>query len=115
MESKASEVKNVIEQLVHPREKKSSNIQELNHYQEITNVKKKPAKKKKLNAQKKKLSRNEMKNLGLYSLPRKTLIYKDYLALNELWTDYMQQQLGSDLELLKNRLNPVNASYEQLR
>lgn len=78
-------------------------------------MKKKNKKPAKLKPQKKKLSRNELKKMGLYSLPRKTLKYDDYIELNKLWNSYMEQQLGSDLNLLKSRLDPTNPNYDMLR
>lgn len=65
--------------------------------------------------QKKKLSRVDLQKLGLYSLPRKTLKYEDYLPLNALWNQYMEVQLGSDMESLSKRLDPTNSGYECLR
>ncbi|KAG5677540.1 hypothetical protein PVAND_007292 [Polypedilum vanderplanki] len=114
MESKVEEVQNVIEHLVHPREKKTSNIQDLNQFQEIANVKRKEKKLKKLKPQKKKLSRNEMKNIGLYSLPRKTMKYDDYRELNELWNSYMEQILGSDMENLKKKFDTTSNHYDSV-
>lgn len=78
-----------MESLVHVREKKTANIQALNKYQDVSNAKRKTKKPAKLKPQKKKLSRNEMRNLGLYSLPRKTLKYDDYKELNDLWNSYV--------------------------
>lgn len=81
----------------------------------MSNVKMKPKKPKKLKAQKKRLSRNEMKEMGLYSLPRKTLKYDDYKELNDLWNSYMEQQLGTNMELLKKRTDVTNSNYESIR
>lgn len=48
-------------------------------------------------------------------MPRKTLKYEDYLPLNALWNQYMEEQLGSDMESLSKRLDPTNSGYECLR
>lgn len=61
------------------------------------------------------MSRKEYKDLGLYSLPRKTLKYADYKDLNDLWNSYMEQQLGSDLKALSTKLNTTHSLYEQTR
>lgn len=108
------EVQNILEKLVHSREKKHDKIADINKYIQITHEHKK---KKKINQkkQKKKLSRVELQKLGLYSLPRKTLKYLDYIPLNALWNQYMEVQLGSDMESLSKRLDPSNSGYECLR
>lgn len=68
----------------------------------------------KLKRQKKRLSRKEFKDLGLFALPRKTLKYDDYLQLNELWNSYMDQQFGTgDLEALQEKFNPASSQYDQ--
>lgn len=106
-------MQNIIESLVDPREKKNARIQELTIFSEIKNEHKKVKKIKKLNKQKKRLSRNEFKELGLYALPRKTLKYKEYLPLNELWNSYMEQQFGScDLKTLQLKFNPGHSQYD---
>lgn len=81
----------------------------------MLNVKKKIKKPKKLQEQKKRLSRTEMKELGLYSLPRKTLKYDDYKELNKLWNSYMEQQLGTDIQQLQKRIDVTSSNYDQLR
>jgi ribonuclease P protein subunit POP4 len=59
------------------------------------------------------LSRNEFKNLGLYSLPRKTLKYEDYKQLNELWNSYMDQQFGAgDLKSVQLKFDPSHPHYD---
>ncbi|CAO1328477.1 unnamed protein product [Diamesa hyperborea] len=113
MEEKCEEVQNILESLVHSREKKNDRIAEINKYIQIPHEHKK-IKKLKYKKQKKKLSRVDLQKLGLYSLPRKTLKYEDYLPLNALWNQYMEVQLGSDMESLTKRLDPTNSGYECL-
>ncbi|XP_070509592.1 ribonuclease P protein subunit p29 [Chironomus tepperi] len=113
MNTKIIEVQNVIENLIHPREKKACNIQELNQHQALSNVKKKIKKPKKLQVQKKRLSRTEMKELGLYSLPKKTMKYDDYKELNSLWNSYMEQQLGTDIQQIQKRIDVTSFNYDQ--
>ena len=49
--------------------------------------------------QRKHLSRIGLKKIGLYSLPKKTLKYQDYVPLNQLWSSYIGEQFtGLDLE-----------------
>lgn len=55
-----------------------------------------------------------MKELGLYSLPKKTLKYDDYKELNSLWDSYMEQQLGNSEELLKKGIDATNSKYETI-
>lgn len=89
-------------------------IQDLTIFNEIKNEHKKIKKPQKLRKQKKRLSRKEFKNLGLYALPRKTLRYTDYIQLNELWNSYMDHQLGaSDLKALQLKFNPTHPHYDQ--
>lgn len=108
------EVQNILEKLVHSREKKNDRIADINKYIQIPHEHKK-IKKISQRKQKKKLSRVELQKLGLYSLPRKTLKYQDYIPLNALWNQYMEVQLGSDMESLSKRLDPSNSGYECLR
>ena len=107
-------MQNIIEQLVHSREKKNATIQELSVFVEIKNEHKKVKKPRKPKKQKKKLSRKEFKDLGLYSLPRKTLKYDDYIELNTLWNSYMEQQFGTgDLKTLLLKFDPTHPQYDQ--
>lgn len=107
-------MQNIIEQLVDPREKKNSKIQDLTIFNEIKNEHKKVKKPQRLRKQKKRLSRKEFKTLGLYSLPRKTLKYCDYIKLNELWNSYMEQLFGTgDLKTLQMKFDPTHPQYDQ--
>lgn len=108
------EVKNVLEVLVDPREKRKTNIDDLSPYLELPNYKKKVKEPKKFKKQKKRMSRKEMKNLGLYSLPRKSMKYDDYKDLNALWIGYMQEQLGSDLKQLEKKLTLTDPQYDMM-
>lgn len=105
-----------MEVLIDPREKKKVNIDELNQYQELSNVKKKVVKEaKKFKKPKKRLSRKEMKNLGLYSLPRESINqYSDYKILNKLWIGYMQEQLGEDFKQLEKSLTAADPHYDMM-
>lgn len=97
------------------REKKNDRIQDLSIFTELKNEHKKVKKPQKQKQQKKRLSRKEFKELGLYSLPRKTLKYEDYLELNQLWDSYMDQQFDAgDLQSLQMKFSPSNPQYEQL-
>lgn len=108
-------MQNIIEQLVDPREKKNTKIQDLTVFVELKNEHKKVKKPQKLKKQKKRLSRKEFKELGLYSLPRKTLKYDDYIPLNELWNSYMEQQFGTgDLKTLQAKFDPTHPIYDQV-
>lgn len=95
---------------VHPREK---NHCELNQFQELSNNKKKKKERNKSSKQKRRLSRKEMKNLGLYSLPRCTMKYDDYRDLNKLWINYMQQLFGDKYEQLNRNLDCSSAHYDE--
>jgi hypothetical protein len=98
------------------REKKNDQIKDLSKFAVIPNEYQKQKKPKNARAkQRKRMSRKEFKNLGLYSLPRKTLKYADYKQLNELWNSYMEQQFGSDLKVLSAKLNTTHPLYEQTR
>lgn len=108
-----SAVHKIIENLVDPRERKNSRIQDLKFFSEIKNEYQKRKKPQKLKKQKKKLSRKEFKDLGLYSLPRKTLKYEDYKDLNNLWSSYMDQQFGSEIKSLLVKFDPAHPQYEQ--
>lgn len=60
------------------------------------------------------MSRKEFKEIGLYSLPRKTMKFADYMKLNALWNSYMEQQFDSgDLDALKLKFDPTHPQYEQ--
>ena len=49
--------------------------------------------------QRKHLCRIGLKKIGLYSLPKTTLKYQDYVPLNQLWSSYISEQFnGIDLE-----------------
>ncbi|CRK95912.1 CLUMA_CG009358, isoform A [Clunio marinus] len=110
---KVAEVQNVIENLVHSREKKEDKIQDLTTYTEIKNDHMKVKKPQKLRKQKKRLSRNEIKNMGLYSLPKKTLKYSDYTDLNSMWNSYMDQQFGdNNTKQLELKFNPAHPHYD---
>lgn len=104
---------NLIESLVNPGEKKNAKIQDLTVFTELKNEHKKVKKPQRLKKQKKRLSRNESKELGMYALPRKALKYADYVALNELWNSYMEQQLGTDMKSLLLKFDPTHPQYEQ--
>lgn len=104
----------MLEVLIDPREKKKVNINELNQYQELPNGKKRIKEPKKFKKQKKRLSRREMKDLGLYSLPRDSMKYDDYKNLNELWNGYMMEQLGDNFKQLEYSLTPTNPHYDML-
>jgi ribonuclease P protein subunit POP4 len=107
-------VQNIIESLVNSSERKNESIKDLSIYTEIRNEHSKVKKPQKLKKQKKRLSRKELKELGLYTLPRKTLKYFDYLQLNELWVSYMEQQFAtSDLKALQAKFNPSHPHYDQ--
>jgi ribonuclease P protein subunit POP4 len=98
---------------VHPRERKDPRIQELTHFNEIKTDRQK-LKKSRHRKQKKRLSRQEYKDLGLFSLPRKTLKYEDYTQLNELWSSYMDQQFGAgDQHSLQAKFDPTHSQYDQ--
>lgn len=105
-------MQNLIEQLVDPREKKNSKIKDLTIFVELKNEHKK-VKKPHQKKQKKRLSRKEFKKLGLYSLPRKTLKYEDYIPLNELWNSYMEQQFGGDLQTLHLKFDPSHPHFDK--
>lgn len=106
---------NLIESLVNPHERKNARIQDLTIYSELKNEHKKVKKPQRLRKQKKRLSRKETKELGLYSLPRKTLKYSDYVPLNELWNSYMTSQFGlGDLKALQLKFDPAHPQYDQL-
>lgn len=106
----------IIESLVDSREKKNAKIQDLTIFSEIKNEHQKVKKPQRLKKQKKRLSRKEFKDLGLYSLPRKTLKYEDYKQLNELWNSYMDQQFqqfsSGDLKALQLKFDPSHPQYE---
>lgn len=105
----------MIECLVNPSEKRSGKIQDLSCYSEHKNEHKKVKKPQKIRRQKKRLSRKDAKELGLYCLPRKTLKYTEYLPLNELWNSYMTSQFGSgDLQSLKSKFDPAHPQYDQI-
>lgn len=99
--------------MVHTREKKNAKIQDISTFTELKNEHKKVRKPQKLRKQKKRLSRKEFKDLGLYSLPRKTLKYADYIPLSELWSSYMDQQLGDDLKTLQQKFDPTHPLFDQ--
>lgn len=106
-------MKNIIESLVNPDERKNAKIQDLSFFAEIKNEHKKVKRPARLKQDKKRMSRKEFKELGLYSLPRKTLKYTDYVKLNNLWNGYMEQQFDNDLEALKLKFDPSHPLYEQ--
>lgn len=97
--------------LVHPKE--GINQIELNQFQEIPIGKKPKAKKVKIQrTQKKRISRKELKELGLYTLPKKKLLYNDYIPLNDLWNGYMLEQFGDDFKQLEEKFNFTHNQYE---
>lgn len=58
---------------------------------------------------KKKLSRKEIAQLGIYALPEDTIRYEQIVPLNRLWRGYMGRYLG------KEKLPDVTeAQYHQL-
>lgn len=93
--------------LVHQREV----VGDINAYQEIPNTKK-IRKKKPKRLQKKRMSRKEMKDLGMFALPREKLKYEDYTDLNELWNGYMLEQLGEDLDKIEKQLDCTSPHYD---
>lgn len=107
-------MKNIIECLVNPHEKKNAKIQDLTFFAEIKNEHKKVKKPQRPKHEKKQVSRKELRDLGLYSLPRKTLKYADYLKLNDLWNSYMEQQFDcTDLPALKLKFDTTHPQFEQ--
>uniref|UniRef100_A0A182SI60 Ribonuclease P protein subunit p29 n=1 Tax=Anopheles maculatus TaxID=74869 RepID=A0A182SI60_9DIPT len=61
--------------------------------------------------QKKKLSRKEIKELGLYTLPPDTVKYEDALKLHRMWRGYYQTIFPSELpDVTEARYNTVVAS-----
>ena len=63
--------------------------------------------------QRKHLSRKGLKKIGLYSLPKTSLKYKDFLPLNQLWCSYIQEQFGN-IDLNKKPLTIGTLHYEQI-
>lgn len=99
-----------MEILVHPREE--MNKVELNQFQELPNGKKRKKERIKLAKQKKRMSRKEMKDLGLYALPRSTMKYEQFRDLNKLWFNYMKDLIGDDYEQLKKNLDCTSSQYD---
>lgn len=97
-----------------PKERKDSRIQELTVFNEIKNDHKKIKKPPRLRKQKKRLSRKEFRDLGLFSLPRKTLKYEDYTQLNGLWNSYMEQQFGAGDKTLQEKFESTHSQYDQI-
>lgn len=73
----------------------------LQHRTILTGVKSKKQitnkKRKKNQKPSKTLSRKQFADLGLYTLPSKSLKYDDLIPLHEMWLDYIQRQLNSSL------------------
>lgn len=57
-------------------------------------TKQKPTPKKKS----KRMTRTEFSNLGLFNLPTKSLKYADLVPMHDLWTQYIEKQLGPFLK-----------------
>lgn len=81
----------ILERFVAPKER--DKLKEVNQYATLSiehkKVKTKILNKKQYKKPKKFLNRNELKKIGLYTLPREGLKYKDYVSLNKLWNSYM--------------------------
>lgn len=103
-----------MEFLVDSREKKKTNIDELNQFQELSNVKKPKESKKILKQQKKRMSRQKIKNIGLYSLSRDAMKYNDFKNLNFLWIAYMEDQLGNNFRQLEKSLTLADPHYDMM-
>ncbi|XP_058459988.1 ribonuclease P protein subunit p29 isoform X2 [Malaya genurostris] len=66
----------------------------------------------------KKLSRKEIAQMGLYSLPEDTICYKQMVPLNRLWRKYISRYLGKekipdapDLQYNQMTLDLLKADY----
>jgi ribonuclease P protein subunit POP4 len=103
-----------MEVLIDSREKKKVNIDELSQYQELSNVKTRSKEPKQFKKQRKRLARKDMKNLGLYSLPRESMKYKDYEELYKLWSGYMEEQFKNDFQQLEKSLSLADPHYDMM-
>jgi hypothetical protein len=85
------DVNKILEEIVNPSDR--DKLKDLTKYTalpiEHKKIKTKIVNKKQLKKQKKFLSRNDMKQIGLYSLPTDELKYRDYVPLNQLWESYL--------------------------
>lgn len=63
--------------------------------------------------QRKHLSRIGLKKIGLYSLPKTTLKYADYVPLNQLWSSYISEQFGG-MDVEKKALTIGSLHYDQI-
>ena len=89
------ELVNLITNIVEPTKRAELNIN-LNHETQLigTKSKKQHSKKKRKLPTRKSLSRKQLADLGLYTMPTKSMKYDDLLPLHELWKGYMCQQLN---------------------
>jgi hypothetical protein len=75
-----------------PEKRAAVETREKHTYQVLTRKQEKKSKFR--TKQKKCLSRKEKSKLGLFTLPRKSMKYADMLPLNQLWSQYMKDQLN---------------------
>lgn len=75
----------------------------------LAKKKSKDKKKKQKRKKSKVLTRKEKKALGFYSIPRNSVQFKDMLALNEIWTEYISEML----ELEKQVPDMLSKTWDQ--
>lgn len=67
------------------------------------------------NKQRKSLSRKQQADLGLFTLPTKSMKYTDLMPLHDLWSEYIVQHLGlSNMSVAPEPDSPTYDAFSKL-
>lgn len=91
-----TELVDLLKDVVSPKQLQNVNIN-VNHQTQLSklnNKKTNQSKKNKKRRKNKALTRKELADLGLYTLPTKSFKYNDLLPLHNLWTQYIREFLS---------------------
>lgn len=99
-EPKVQELVGVLTNIVQPSKRDDLNLNLHHQTQLIGSKSKKQLSRKRKTTKCKTLSRRQNAELGLYTLPTKSLKYTDMLPLHQLWTGYMRQHLSVNEETI---------------
>lgn len=105
-----------IESLVSDKERKNVNIREINQFTKSKNEHEKVKPKQTgVNKHSKRLSKRDMKNLGLNYIPKNGMKYDDFKEMNELWNCYMDQQMSAwKISDLPQMFEPHHPQFDQI-
>lgn len=89
---------NFMESLIQPKEQQRFRETKGRSTEKLTISKKQKSSKSSLQPlnKRKKLSREEISQMGIYALPKDTISYKEIVPLNRLWRGYIARYLGKE-------------------